>query len=42
VLLAVSHPDGPKAVLARGLGDAPERYAEALAAAPGVALIPAP
>ena len=41
-LLALSGPDGPRAVVVRGLGDAPERYASALASASRATPVPAP
>jgi len=41
-LLALRGPDGPRAVVVRGLGDAPERYASALASASRATPVPAP
>jgi serine/threonine-protein kinase len=41
-LLALGGPDGPRAVVVRGLGDAPERYAGALASASEATPVPAP
>jgi serine/threonine-protein kinase len=41
-LLALDGPDGPRAVLVRGLRDAPELYASALAYASGATVVPVP